>query len=103
MGHLGMAVNKVIEISPEGLLMIFLPVLIFESAFNADWHIFRRQISQILILSFPCVVCGSVLIMISIKEIIGYGEVTSSTLRTTTPGLGHSCLAASSPVLTLWL
>lgn len=54
--------------------MIFLPVLIFESAFNADWHIFRKQFGQIFILSFPCVFCGAILIMIALKLIVGYRD-----------------------------
>lgn len=72
--------------------MIFLPVLIFESAFNADWHIFRRQFMQIFILSFPCVLCGAVLIMLCIKSIVGYtDDVVTKILRPTTHGLPHFC------------
>jgi NhaP-type Na+/H+ or K+/H+ antiporter len=54
--------------------MIFLPPLIFESGFNSDWHIFRKQSKQIAILAFPSVVVSAVLIMISLKLIIGYED-----------------------------
>ena len=59
---------------PRGILIIFLPPLIFESAFNSDWHIFRKQSTQIFILAFPAVVCSALIIMFSIKVIIGYDE-----------------------------
>lgn len=73
--------------------MIFLPVLIFESAFNADWHIFRKQFGQIWILSFPCVFCGAILIMIALKLIVGYSDdVLMLLLRLTTLGLPLSYL-----------
>ena len=29
------------NIPPHFLLLVFLPALIFESAFNSDWHIFK--------------------------------------------------------------
>ena len=38
------------EIDPHFLLLLFLPALIFESAFTSDWYIFRMQIWKILIL-----------------------------------------------------
>ena len=31
-------------IGPHELLLIFMPPLIFESAFNSDWHIMRKLI-----------------------------------------------------------
>ena len=84
--------------------MIFLPVLIFESAFNADWHIFRRQFVQILILAFPCVLCGAVLIMISLKAIVGYyDDVDQQICRPITPGPQLSCSVLSFPAQIRWL
>jgi hypothetical protein len=73
--------------------MIFLPVLIFESAFNADWHIFRKQFGQIFILSFPCVCCGAILIMIALKVVVGYyDDVKINIFRHITLGRQHFCL-----------
>lgn len=31
------------NIDPHTLLLIFLPALIFESAFHCDWHIFKME------------------------------------------------------------
>lgn len=42
LGLIGEAVNKVSMINPHGILMIFLPILIFESGFNSDWHTFKK-------------------------------------------------------------
>jgi NhaP-type Na+/H+ or K+/H+ antiporter len=42
------------EIHPHTFFLIFLPPLIFESAFSADWHIVRVELVQILILAGPC-------------------------------------------------
>lgn len=62
------------KIDPKGILLIFLPPLIFESGFNSDWYIFRKQATQIFLLAFPAVLIGASLIMISIKAIIQYDE-----------------------------
>jgi NhaP-type Na+/H+ or K+/H+ antiporter len=74
LGILGDAAEQVSNINPHGILMIFLPPLIFESGFNSDWHIFRKQSKQIAILAFPSVVVSATLIMISLKLIIGYED-----------------------------
>lgn len=76
LSYFGEAVEVVSEINPHGILMIFLPVLIFESGFNADWHIFKKQFGQTFILAFPCVFFGSLFIMLSIKLILQYEDVT---------------------------
>lgn len=62
------------QIDPRSILLIFLPPLIFESSFNSDWYIFRKQSVQIFILAFPAVLVGALIIMVSIKVIIGYDE-----------------------------
>ncbi|EAR83252.2 sodium/hydrogen exchanger family protein (macronuclear) [Tetrahymena thermophila SB210] len=67
LGQLGESIKSASSINPHGILIIFLPVMIFQSAYNTDWHIFRRQFSQIFILAVPCVIVGSVLIMAFIK------------------------------------
>jgi NhaP-type Na+/H+ or K+/H+ antiporter len=72
LGMLGEAAEQVSNINPHGILMIFLPPLIFESGFNSDWHIFRKQSKQIFILAFPSVVVSACLIMLSLKLLIGY-------------------------------
>jgi NhaP-type Na+/H+ or K+/H+ antiporter len=40
-GVLGVGINLITNIDPHSILMIFLPILIFESGFNADMHYFK--------------------------------------------------------------
>ena len=44
LGRLGKAILAYSNITPHTLLLIFLPALIFESAFNSDWHIFKVEL-----------------------------------------------------------
>lgn len=74
LGIFGEALKGVINMDPHGLLSIFLPPLIFESGFNSDWHIFRKQSKQILILAIPTVIVSAVLVMFSLKLILNYDD-----------------------------
>jgi NhaP-type Na+/H+ or K+/H+ antiporter len=74
LGILGDSLEATSEIDPRGILLIFLPPLIFESSFNSDWYVFRKQSAQIFILAFPCVLIGAIVIMFSIKFVIGYDD-----------------------------
>jgi len=44
MGKLGAAIMTFSEIPAHLILLIFIPALIFESAFNSDWHIFKVEL-----------------------------------------------------------
>lgn len=74
LGFFGISLEQVININPHGLLSIFLPPLIFDSGFNSDWHVFRKQAKQIFILSFPCVFVSAFLIMVGLKLILNYDD-----------------------------
>ena len=55
--------NRVImDFDPHLMLYLFLPVLIFESAFSLDYHIFFKQIYSILIMAMPGVLLASIMI-----------------------------------------
>jgi NhaP-type Na+/H+ or K+/H+ antiporter len=43
LGRLGEAIKAWSRIDPHLLLLVFLPALIFESAFKSDWHIFKVE------------------------------------------------------------
>lgn len=47
------------EISPHTILLLFLPALLFESAFHSDWHLFKKQLAQILLLAGPILLVGA--------------------------------------------
>jgi NhaP-type Na+/H+ or K+/H+ antiporter len=43
MGRLGVALEVWSKLNPHLILLLFLPALIFESAFNSDFHIFKAE------------------------------------------------------------
>lgn len=38
------AVVRISSINAHGILQIFLPIMVFEAAFNMDFHIFKKEI-----------------------------------------------------------
>ena len=73
LGILGQAIASLSQIDAHLLLLIFLPALIFESAFNSDWHIFKVEMNQILIMAGPMLVVATFLTAVMIQYILGYG------------------------------
>lgn len=49
LGDFGRSIDIVLQIDPHGILMIFIPTILFESAFNADSYVFKKEIWQCLI------------------------------------------------------
>ena len=80
------------EINPHLLLFTFLPVLIFESGYNCDWHIFRNLLSNIVLLAVPGVVFCTVLTATILKYIFHSGWPWSCCLMT------GAMLSATDPV-----
>lgn len=91
LGIIGDSIEATSGIDPRGILLIFLPPLIFESSFNSDWYVFRRQSAQIFILAFPCVLVGALAIMFSIKFIIGYDDTYYTPIQAFMFGAILSC------------
>ena len=52
---------------------------------------FRRQSAQIFILAFPCVLIGALIIMFSIKYVIGYDDSYYTTIEAFMFGSILSC------------
>lgn len=61
LGLIGSSISYWMNLSGGEILIIFLPALIFGSAASVDYHIFSREIPQILLLAFPGVVISAVL------------------------------------------
>ncbi|NRB38040.1 MAG: cation:proton antiporter [Pseudomonadales bacterium] len=57
----------VADISPHLILFIFLPTLIFESAFAMEVHLFRRMFLQITLLAVPGLILATVLTAVLVK------------------------------------
>ena len=48
------------QIYPDEILMIFIPPLIFDSAFNTHWSIFKNVFFQVILLAGPMLlVCAT--------------------------------------------
>ena len=58
-GDLSISANQVAEIDPHFLLNVFLPILIFESAFSTDWHVFKNVLGNAALLAGPGLVIAS--------------------------------------------
>jgi NhaP-type Na+/H+ or K+/H+ antiporter len=57
--------------------LVFLPPLIFESAFNSDWHIFKVELWQILVMAGPMLIASTFLTAAMMTYVFGYtGEFT---------------------------
>jgi NhaP-type Na+/H+ or K+/H+ antiporter len=72
LGRLGVAIDTWSSMSPHLILLLFLPALIFESAFNSDWHIFKVEMAQVLILAGPMLLGATLLAALMMKYILGY-------------------------------
>jgi NhaP-type Na+/H+ or K+/H+ antiporter len=62
------------EVQPHLLLLIFLPPLIFESASNSDWHIFKKQSVQVLIVAGPMLLLATYLTACVMFYVLGYND-----------------------------
>ena len=72
LGDFGIAADIVMKVNPEGILMIFIPTIIFESAFNTDPYVFRKELMQIIILAVPGVIIGALILSYSFSYLLGY-------------------------------
>ncbi|CAM9476498.1 unnamed protein product [Chrysoparadoxa australica] len=78
---------------PSGALqIIFLPVLIFRSAFSADFHTMSAELSQILFLAFPGMLLGVIITASIFHEVLPYQWDWNISL------VAASILAATDPV-----
>lgn len=75
-GVLGESIKLISSASPTGILAIFLPVLIFESSFRTEWHIFKKLAGQSLILGILSSLVSATLIMLLVKLYLDSENVT---------------------------
>jgi len=77
MGRIGKAIVAYSNFDPHLLLLVFLPPLIFESAFNSDWHIFKVELWQILTMAGPMLIAATYLSAVMMTYVFGYtGDFT---------------------------
>lgn len=71
-----------------------MPPLIFESAFHADWHTFKREIWQVLILSGPALLICIFLTGLFFYYVLDY----QSEISLTAAFMFSSIISATDPV-----
>lgn len=76
LGIVGHSVSIVAGINPHLLLYVFIPILIFESAYNCNWYVFKKAFFNIVLLAGPGVLLGAFMIAITLKLILGYNELS---------------------------
>jgi len=81
-----------INLSPEAILTVILPILIFGSSFSSDLHLFLQQLSPVLTLAGPAVLVNTALLGLTAKFILPYGW------DWTTSFMVGSMLSATDPV-----
>lgn len=94
LGYIGVSLEHVAGIDGHSLLLIFIPLLIFESAFNADTYTFMKSIWQIILLAFPAVAITVILVSLVLMYVLGYSSIFNWGMALS---LG-SILAATDPV-----
>lgn len=87
------------EIDPHLLLFVFLPALIFESAFNSDWHIFRKIFWQVIIMAGPMLLASTGLSAGMMYYVLGYNDDGAEHKFTMTAALLYGAIiSATDPV-----
>lgn len=67
---IGISSSVFSNINPKLISIVFLPVLIFEKAFNSDYYVFKREIKNILLLVGPGLIFLAILHSICFKIIL---------------------------------
>ncbi len=57
---------------PKLIFLIFLPALIFESAFNSDWYTFKRQFWKILTMATLMLIFCTFATAVSMFYVLGF-------------------------------
>jgi len=61
-----------INLPPEAILTVILPILIFGSSFSSDLHLFLQQLTPVLTLAGPAVLVGTTLLGVAAKYVLPY-------------------------------
>lgn len=72
--HFGQGIDIIMDIDPHGILLIFIPILVFEAAYNTDLYFFKKEFYQVLLLAGPGVAIGAIFLGVSFQYFLGYGE-----------------------------
>ena len=70
----GTGLDIVITMDAHGILLIFIPILVFEAAYNTDLYYFKREFWQVLILAGPGVIISALLLAFTWNYVLGYSD-----------------------------
>eukprot|EP01062_Namystynia_karyoxenos_P018538 TRINITY_DN16917_c0_g3_i1.p1 TRINITY_DN16917_c0_g3~~TRINITY_DN16917_c0_g3_i1.p1 ORF type:complete len:1453 (+),score=473.18 TRINITY_DN16917_c0_g3_i1:72-4361(+) len=63
------------NIDPHLIFHVFLPILIFESAFSLDWHVFKRVLAHDIVLAGPGILVATGITAVLVKAFFTSGGV----------------------------
>jgi NhaP-type Na+/H+ or K+/H+ antiporter len=70
----GQGLDLIMDIDPHAILLIFIPILVFEAAYNTDLYFFKKEFYQVLLLAGPGVAIGAVMLGFVFQYILEYGN-----------------------------
>jgi NhaP-type Na+/H+ or K+/H+ antiporter len=71
-GDLDQVVSLILNLNSHPIILGFFPILVFESSFSSNWHIIKKEIFQITLLSTTVVLMSTILTAATIKYILLY-------------------------------
>lgn len=86
------------QMDPHLLLLLFIPALIFESAFNSDWHMFKKEMGQILVMAGPMLLASTALSGLMMRYILQYQVIDGVEFSFTASLLFGAIVSATDPV-----
>ncbi|CAD8153221.1 unnamed protein product [Paramecium pentaurelia] len=95
LGYVGESASILSKMHPHLIVFVFVPVLLFESAFNCDWYTFKYQMVNILLLAGPGCGWGAILLGAVFKMVLRYDDHDMTWYQAFTLG---SVLSATDPV-----
>jgi NhaP-type Na+/H+ or K+/H+ antiporter len=79
-GMLDLVVSYTLSLTSESMLLVFFPILVFESAFSSNWHFIKKEIFQIVPLATTVVISSTILASFALKYILQYDYTLSRLL-----------------------
>ncbi|MCB9780507.1 MAG: cation:proton antiporter [Alphaproteobacteria bacterium] len=101
LGFLHLEELSVLHLSPDLLMAVFLPALLFEAAYHVDFAKFRKLAGPVLLLAFP-----GVLVAVTLTALGAYGALQALGVADFSLGLAFlfaSMIAATDPISVLAL
>jgi NhaP-type Na+/H+ or K+/H+ antiporter len=73
--------NVIDGTSPDVVMYVIVPSIIFQGAFSTEWSKFKKELGQIFIMSSPVVILSSFLLSVIIKYVLDYNLNWSQSIQ----------------------